>query len=480
MENTFRSRFLVVLGIAAAAQAQGPLRCDLEMKSTPGVGAGAACLDIVALQAGGAPLQAPSNATRIGRDGFNLCKNAFTIETGGRADIVFVFDNSGSMMAKAAYVDPVGGDTLFYYFDENRNACGANPTAGSLTYATSAGPRTIPLLQTNADCATSLSGDAYAARGAVIQAAIDYIAQTSPGSTAGVVGFTTATSNPQPPLPMDVPANVVQAKTRVILDSTGGTYYRPPLRLAKEWLNDPDLRKTAKQAIVFISDGAPNDSYLSLVDADMPPIHSIYLSKSITRDTAALSELSALTGGTFTRVNPNKVEEVGTVMQNIIRSLLISVVPPSIVITNTSFAPAQVSRSSRLVQNPDSSVSVALDSILALKLGANDLQVRIVLSDTSSRIFNVKVQADGPLAPGSNSQVTCYPAPTLVMLNSAGFPDTAYPAGPARYTVRLNRSSSDLATVLVSAASADSSKPKPWGDAETIPLQLSTAGPPAI
>jgi hypothetical protein len=88
------------------------------------------------------------------------------------------------------------------------------------------------------------------------------------------------------------------------------------------------------------------------------------------------------------------------------------------------------------------------------------------------RVYKVKVQADGPEAPTSTSQLVCVAQPTLAMLNQQGQVLTVYPNNAAEYDVRLTRGSSDLSSVTVAASSRDSTKPATWGDKESITLNL--------
>src|SRR5689334_17343787 len=109
---------LCVALLAFPAQAQK--RCDLLVKSTPGVPAGAACLDLSALKAGAPALQTAGNATRISTDGLTLCKSSLGTVSSGSADIVFAYDNSSSMIPRVAWRNGTV-DTLFYSVDR----CGA-------------------------------------------------------------------------------------------------------------------------------------------------------------------------------------------------------------------------------------------------------------------------------------------------------------------------------------------------------------------
>ncbi|MDB5051859.1 MAG: von Willebrand factor type domain [Fibrobacteres bacterium] len=465
----------VLLGFAGHVRAQAQKRCDLIVKSTPGAGTDSTCLDLVSLANGGTAIQTAGNVTRISRTGLRFCKNAFQVQTGAEADVVFIFDNSGSMFAQLAWVDPATNDTTFY---NGPGGCADRTTSGTFTLQTANGPLVCAMLNSNAGC-RDYSGDPYEVRAQVIKTAIDYMARTSPTSTAGITGFALTTMHPLAPLQLNVPANVAQVKDSALIDSVGSTNYGPPLRLAYGWLRNPAVVKTAKHAIVFISDGAPNDGgrngYLAIVDSTIP-IFSIFLGHTSTADTANLKQLSDLTHGTFNRVDPKNIAGINQVMQSIIQSLLLTTVPRSIEVTNTSLAPPQISRSTNLVRNADSSMSLSLDSIIGLRLGSNDLQVKITMNDTLTRTYAVKVQADGPIAPASTSEVTCYDPPVLTLLNAQGKPDTAYLSGTADYTVKLTRATNDLSSVLVTSVSRDSARGPAWGDAESVLLNLAGAG----
>ncbi len=105
--------FMALAALLVCAMGQtATKRCDLLANTTPGTGADTACLDLVALTSGGAPIVTGSNVTRISNSGLKFCKNAFTVTSGGGADVVFIVDNSGSMWSNRAYV--TGTDTSFF------------------------------------------------------------------------------------------------------------------------------------------------------------------------------------------------------------------------------------------------------------------------------------------------------------------------------------------------------------------------------
>lgn len=461
----------LLLGTDALAQAGK--RCDLLINSTPG--GDPACLDLLAMKAAsGGSIKAPANATRIGRDGLVLCKNAFRMASGGEADLVFVYDNSGSMTARFAWINPASGDTSFYFTE---NGCSSPIPQGTLSLQTAAGIRSVGMLASDAGC-KDRSGDPYNARGTAIRQAIDFLGATSPNSTAAAVGFNDNLAHQQPPLRLDNSPAIEQIKTSIVLDTTGGTKYGPPLRQATIWLTDPSLIRTSKQAVVFISDGAPTDTvgvadYVNSINPAIP-IFSIFLGDPASRF-AKLQDLSSRTGGSFHRVEPGKPEQMNQVMQEIVRAITVAAIPRAIRITNTTLEPDQVSLSVSMARTPlDSNVSVVLDSILALKEGGNDLSVQIIINDELAETYDIKVQADGPSATQSTAGLACFDPPALAMLNPANQADETYPAGPAAYDILLTRSPSELGSVTVAAATRDSSRKQPWGDAESILLPASS------
>lgn len=469
---------LAALGLAVTAWAQAPVRCDLNIKSTPGAGAETACLDLVALQSGGAPVKTANNATRISTDGFRMCKNAFQVGLPAGADVVFIYDNSGSMYSTFARINAATGDTAFYH----NSGCGSQnpPTTGTMTYNTLMGPRTVRLVDSTVNC-TQHAGDPYLARGRVITQGIDFLAQTSPNSTAGAIAFSGDISHLQPPLLLATPGNPDIVKASVMPESVSSTIYVTPLQRAHQWLDDTAITNTSKRAIVFVSDGEPNDAsqlnnFLNNPNNADIPIYTIALGDSGVTFTR-MQDMSTRTGGRFFRVAPDNIAQMNLVMQQIIQAITVVTLPTAIEVTNSSFAPPMVSRSTGMTRNPDSSVSLVLDSIIALKLGPNNLSIKITMSPTDIRTFPVTVQADGPAAGGSTSDLVCHAMPTLVMLNQSGAVDTAYPSGPTQYDVRLIRATSDLEQVVVTAISRDSARGAGWGDAESITLpQTGDAG----
>jgi len=466
----------LILGIAVSASSQAPLRCDLQLKTTPGAGAEAACLDLPALQQGGTPIQTANNATRISRDGFKLCKNAFTVSTSGDADIVFIYDNSGSMLSHYAKINPATNDTVFYHAD----GCGNNPSVtGTLTYNTVTGPKTVEVVSASTNCQTnSFAGDPFNSRTQVISQAIDFLAQSSPNSTVGAVAFSRDTAHAMPLKLLSVPGNAALVKNSLRMDSIPFTYYVPPLRVANAWLNDASLIKTAKKAIVFISDGTPGDNNGVAAQLGGIPIYSIFLGDSSSRQYASMQSMSSTTGGQFHRVNPGNTAQLNSVMQSIIQAITVVHLPQSVEITNSSTPTPMVSRSTGMVRNPDSSLSVTLDSIIALVAGRNALTVKVTMTASDIRTYNLAVQADGPAAGSTSQELVCVAQPKIELLNQQGQVPPSYASNAAEYDIRLTRATSDLSQVVVTASSRDSTKSPGWGDKESITLNPSNpAGP---
>ncbi|HKP96008.1 MAG TPA: vWA domain-containing protein [Fibrobacteria bacterium] len=442
-----------------ATGAQAAKRCDWHGPLSGGENPYAKCVDFAALQ--GKTLDLPKNVTRISADGLSFCQPATPTTGTGDADIVFIYDNSGSMTAEVAYIAPGTTDTSFYYLDDKTNRCGDNPKSGTITFATKEGLETIPKLVSNADCNSSYAGDPYFARGSVIKAGIDFLAASSPTSTAGAISFNSDIGYLQPPVLMNNPVNVNQIKASINLDRTGGTIYRKPLVRAKAWLNDASVIQTKKQAIIFISDGAPNDpnNYLDLVDSRMPPIFSIYMSKAVTADTAKLKELSDRTGGTFTRVNSNDPTAMETLLKSIISTITKNTLPKAATITNKSISPPQTSKSTGVKANPDGSAGMALDSIIGLKEGVNQIEIRLTREDNTESTYAFNMNVAGKDISSSGGNYSCWDMPTLTAVDKAtGQVPQIYDPDKTSYDLKLTRSPSELKTAAVDGASANKDK----------------------
>ncbi|MDB5048480.1 MAG: von Willebrand factor type domain [Fibrobacteres bacterium] len=445
----------MTVGMAEAVEK----RCDWHGPLSGGEKPYAKCVDFAALN--GKTMDLPKNVTRISADGLSFCQPATPTTGAGNADIVFVYDNSGSMTADAIYINPATNDSSFHYIDQSRGCLNDIVTPHQdVTYPGKEGPWTVLAMSGEAGCTGNIAGDPYNARGFVIKAGIDFLASSSPTSTAGAISFNSQIEYPQPPLQMNVAGNVATVKNSIKLDTSGGTIYRLPLQQAKTWLNDANLIKTQKQAIIFISDGAPNDNnYLDLVDSRMPPIYSIFLSKDVTPDTANLKELSDRTGGTFSRVNPNDPGAMEALLKSIIKTITANTLPKAATITNKSLAPPQTSKSTGVVSNPDGSAGMMLDSIIALKLGANQIEIQLTREDNSNVTYSFTMNVAGGEISSSSGNYSCWDMPTLTAIDKkTNTPPEIYRPDNTSYQLKLTRSPSDLKDVTVVGTSANNDK----------------------
>ena len=453
---------LLLAGTAAAAAK----RCDWHGPKSKGEATYKKCVDFVALN--GTTLDLPGNVTRISADGISLCQTA-TPQTGtGNADIVFIYDNSRSMTATGAYIDPVTKDTSFYFMNDQTCADNLIKPTKTMTYPSKEGGNvTVDMLSKTTGCDGNVAGDPYNARGAIIRTAIDFLASTSPTSTAGAMSFSGDVNYLQTPVMMNDVGNITRIKNSIQLDKTGSTDYRHPLDKAKQWLNNPALIKTSKQAIVFISDGAPSqnpfDPYMDLVDAKMPPIFSIFLSKAVTNDTANLKDLSDRTGGTFNRVNPNDPIAMETILKTVVSTITKNTLPKAVSVTNKSMSPPQSSSSQGVTANPDGSAGILLDSIIGLKSGSNSIELKVTKDDNTVVTYAFTMNVAGTDLTASTDIYSCYDMPTLTATDAAGKIPEIYRPDATGYTLNLTRSPSELRGVSVLAVSDN-------GDKENVAL----------
>jgi hypothetical protein len=453
------------LTAGAAHSAKAPKRCDWHGPTSGGEKPYAKCFDFAAIQ--GKTITLPKNVTRIASDGLSFCQPPTPVTGAGDADIVFIYDNSGSMTADAAYVNPVTKDTNFYFITTDNN-CKNNIIEPKqlITYPDkNTGTWSVFAMSGESNCSGNIPGDPYNARGSVIKAGIDFLAATSPTSTAGAISFNDKINYEQEPLLMSSAGNIAQVKSSIKLDTAGSTQYRPPLVQVKSWLNNPAVIKTKKQAIIFISDGASNSyNYMDLVDANMPPIHSIYLSDTETDGVLKLKELSDATGGSFNRVNTSDPKAMEAILKTIISTITKNTLPKSATITNKSLAPPQTSKSTGVVANPDGSAGMKLDSIIALKLGNNSIEINLVREDNTTTNYSFTMNVAGDEIGSSSGTYTCWDMPTLVAIDpKTNLPAEIYRPDANTLNLKLTRSPSELSNVSVDGTTANK-------DEETIGL----------
>lgn len=367
-------------------------RCDLRSASLVGT---SSCIPFDSLD--GKTLRVPSGTTRIATDGFVFCTNQSI--AGQSTDIVYVVDQSRSMAP--GVILPQGNDTIVYDSDCLYGGGLLVPFRGSRVQVVSPGD------STSAKGFCSLSGDPTNSRAKIVQDAMNLQAAIGVGSYAGLVSFGTNFMASNMTMLSDpvAKANLLQ---QVKLESRGGTNYREPLGWARLLLQgghdstNPSVKKPAspnpRKAIIMISDGDPNDvSYMQALDPRItvhdsagakwvldsdstPPIYGIFLSNSV-RSGRALEKLAIQSKGQFIVIPPNNPDSLKRVMARILGAIVKSSTPDTLRITNTSNG--QVS-SGVASQIEGGGVRIRLDSIVGLKKGSNNLELRAKIGNAST------------------------------------------------------------------------------------------------
>jgi Fn3 associated len=410
-----------------------PLRCDVVGVPRPQVDGSTYrdCLDLNRLN--GDTLELPRNATRFAEDGLALCKSA--VREGGLADIAYILDQSGSMYANFLHIHPTTGDTTFL---ENLGGCSVMRERDTVGRATvrfeESGTQRIKVLNPTKSIAgcNAFAGDPYAQRGVAFRNAIQYQSEISPASTAGYIGFNSGVTDRQTLLALTA-ENVQTLKNRIVMRS-GGTNYGPPLDTAKRWLNNSSLIKTNKQAIIFLSDGKPYDSYMHLLnDGQVPPIYGIFLGNQ-NADFSKLKQLADTTGGAFYLIPPGNPDSLKTVVRLILNEILRAYEPISATLRNESLSPVQSSQALAAAFTPQGEASwrVRLSDIIALRTeGINALNLETRFRETqsgqeearSTRFFLRTTEAPATanrILGDSLFALTCYEPSRLQWLDATG------------------------------------------------------------
>lgn len=445
---------------------QAAKRCDWHgQKAFAGETVYRKCLDLS--KTDGQTITVPKNVSRVAQDGFSFCPNAFKTEVGREADIVYLLDNSGSMWQ---------GDN-----DSRFNSCAGDPflqrgkvLSQAIQLQSQLAPRTgagfIPfrhddIIQTNRVVTPKEIGNASASAATNLQTLRTAITESIDDAT--------------PDDPTDRCAeDRDQLLKSAALSKAAATYWSNALERTIGWMEDDAIFSNSKnRAIVLISDGAISDwPAVRAMAPNLPPVYGIHLGYRLKRDrqpdnaSAQLDSLTRLTGGKFYRVAPTDSITLREVMNEIVRNIVSNPLPQSVKVTNQSLSQPQISRGANFTANPDTSVGVMLDSILALKEGANTLKVDIGLNDGTTRTYSFTLNVTGNEVSRNSDQVTCYDMPAMALLGADGKPLELYAAGTSTYTLDLTRSPSELSGVTVIATSADSAKGSAWGDRESISL----------
>ncbi len=345
------------------------------------------CIDLENLGGNGSTVQVPSNTTRLSNDGISICLTPAGTEL-APVDIMFVVDQSGSM---------VWNDPTFYA-----------PTA--------------------------------------THAAVQYLADLSSGSQAGLIPFSGEVCNTRAPVSVGnstslntifswidddladgtdpsisnptlyYPASSPDAGNwRRFQGSSGygcddtnhGTAYIPPLVEARDVLENSS---NSRKAIIFITDGQPGDDYDNWSDANkqtLPPVYSILIggtyadTANTTSPAGRLVELASLTGGQYYPVEADNPSELEAIMQAVVQEVISPGVPVQTTISNSTNG--QLSQSISHNQITNGQYQVVLDEILGLESGLNALTINSISSKngvpSDTVVYNITIDVSGTPTP---------------------------------------------------------------------------------
>ncbi|MEK7393422.1 MAG: vWA domain-containing protein [Fibrobacterota bacterium] len=379
---------IVLFALAGAGvsrvQAAGQ-RCDLVSQTQ--------CLDVSKLD--GATIQVPLSTTRISTKGLNLCGVAGSSPE--PTDIVYVMDQSISMVPTAILP---GAEDTSGWFECNRNV--KDPVIkyvdtvlfhGSKVSVVKPGTSYADLRK-----ACSVAGDPYSVRLTTVQNAVRFQAEKSPNSYASIVSFHGEMDAAQMSMTqLSTPAKLNSLLGAVPLMSNSGTNYEEPLTWARIQLYGGKSGETviapsvdASKAIIMISDGYPNTGTWenalrasNKVEWDgktwttssniIPPIYTIYLGVD-TSAGAALSTLAERSNAAYYRIPPNMPDSLTRVIQEILGKVINSVTPDSLFVANSTNGQAS---HSTVVTPASGSYQMALDSLVALEPGSNQIKVTV-------------------------------------------------------------------------------------------------------
>ena len=486
--RTARNLSVTLAGLAAlaalaagSAQAQTGRRCDLQGRDTTLTGNPTTfkrCLDLTGLN--NQIVTVPLNVTRIDNDGLSLCKGS--VQAGGDVDIVYVYDNSGSMNANLAYINTTTNDTTYYESDANCGDKTRNATQVKFYYWNTTGTlfdqsRTVDRLNSNTGC-TEFAGDPYQTRARAYYLGIKDQALRAPLSTAGILSFSGSTAHRQLPLKLNTAGNVTTVVGAIHASNDGGTAYRPPTDTAKAWLTTGSITSNPKKAIIFLSDGKPKDDNPAWAgpSSGMPPIYGIFLGRP-RADTISLFNMSQSTNGKFYLIPPDDPDSLKAVIAKILNIVLLEYEPQTAVVTNSSLAPAQSATSAPadFSSQIDGSWLMKLSDVIGLKRNFdNAISVTTTFkektsgaTDTKTITFTLSTKAaeSGTTQKIGTTQfgMTCYDKSSLLILNGGGarlgfFTDTNF-----IYQLRVRTAPTPMDSVVPAASTgvkADAETPK--------------------
>lgn len=302
-------------------------------------------------------IDVPANITHISKDGLKLCLE--DLELVKPADIIYIMDLSYSMYS-------TNGSNIIQYPDP--------------------GWQNV--------------GDPYRIRDDALEAAFQFQIDSFPNSRAGYIGFG-GDLIPNIGLPYSgyfsgthllpcvnvntgqVQLNQIVSDLRNDLETDGrGTNFYAPLQRALQWIQDPSIMPDSVKAIIFISDGnisvgnLPSSpafvSLLNQLNTLNVPIHGIYLGTSVGSD---LTDIVTATGGTTTLVPPTDPSALGTVIKNIIKTLIKPFQPKGLTIRRNFPTPAFSTSAVSYQKIGDTAWAAVLDMPIPLYPGSNEIEV---------------------------------------------------------------------------------------------------------
>lgn len=442
------------------------VRCDLATPSQTAT----SCLDPASLK--GRTVVVPSNVTRIGKDGLALCASVNQQKIS--SDIVYVIDNSTSMVAWGYWVSADGQDTSWYTpgCSNSANVSGT-PLLRPRHRAGGEGWDTVQRITGKNKPSCDEAKDPYSMRAEAVRQALLFHAAFDSTSRAGVLQFNGQVRSPHAMRDLRAANLAFLQDTVGLIPAISGTNWFFPLDTALRWLERD--KTTRSQAIILISDGEPNqyvEEYRRLVGRDgAPPIYGVYLG-SPAEKTPELDFVTSSTGGTKFVVPPDRPDSLQGVINSIVAQVTSRVSLSSGRIGNLTNG--QWSRALTL-DDESSRTRLGLDSILALGLGNNQIQLITSTGKGGAAQWDTTrfvIQVGGPDAPlgitplaGSAFETQCHPASSVSWRDSAWnqIPWTTEEAGRVGLLLAPSGESSlPLAVVATSGA----------GDRE--PLQLGT------
>ncbi len=368
------------------------------------------CIDFAQLSADSVTLKLPINITRIEQNGITFCRGTFAPKDKDQADIVYIMDNSFSMDNGG---DPFHQrDTVVKKAMRQQRELSITTTAGFMVIRN--GALSAPIVETQTHSPLSISK---------------------------------SDSNSQ--------ANLDTLLKRVYRHNDtaiGVTLWLNALQRAKNWLNpDSGFTRTKNQAIIFISDGKASDWSLVLDSLNKssfgyPPVYGIHLGNP--KLGVNLKTLSEKTGGEFFTLAPTDSSQLFNLMETILGRIVRNPKPKLLKIFNRSLAPEQQSIALDYVTNPDSSLNIRLDSIIALKPGLNNIDIEVHLrsgrSQDSIFHYQIKMNVVNAAISQSNTNLSCYDLPTLSLRDKNGIIPQVFSLADKSLQILLSRSPSEL------------------------------------